>query len=283
MAGVATHLGELERARHHFEQALSLYDRERSQPAFFGLDVRMFSLAWGAHVWWLLGSPDRALQDARSAVAYAEELGHPHNLAIAHAYAMLISHMYGDSTASAVHSTKAAMLCNRYGIGYYAEWSTIFDGWSQAVERPSDGIATIRRGLSNLAATNSMVRRPFYLSLLASALVRADQREEARGVLDAALATAAANGELWWAPELYRLRGLLDELPEPWFLRAVEIAQSQSSRSLELRASMSLARLWRARGELERGRTLLSTVYERFTEGRESADLIEVRTLLTDL
>jgi DNA-binding SARP family transcriptional activator/predicted ATPase len=283
MAGVSTHLGELDRARHHFEQALSLYDRQRSQAPFFGLDIRVFSLAWGAHVWWMLGFPDRALRSASQAVTYAEELGHPHNLAVAHAYAIITSHLCGDLNASAAHSSKAAALCGRYGIGYYAEWSTIFDGWSQAVERPADGIATIRRGLGNLAATNSAVRRPLYLSLLANALVRAEQREEARGVLDAALATAAANGELWWAPELHRLRGLLDELPEPWFLRALEIARSQSSRSLELRVAMSLARVWRDQGQAERGRALLSDVYGRFTEGHGSADLTEARTLLTDL
>lgn len=119
------------------------------------------------------------------------------------------------------------------------------------------------------------------MSLLADALTRAgNKRDEPRGTLDAALATAAANAELWWAPELHRLRGLVDDDPEPWFLRALDIARSQASRSLELRAAMSLARLWCDRGEPERGRALLTTVYASFTEGFDSPDLLEAGSLL---
>jgi tetratricopeptide (TPR) repeat protein len=283
MGGASKMRGELERARYHFSQAVALYVPGRSLPAFFGLDVRVFSLAWVAHVHWLLGDVEQGLQSAEQSVGWAQAMGHPHNLAVAHAYASLTYHLCGDVSRSQAHGEESATLCKRYGFAYYTEWQTILSGWRRAEEDPGQGVETIRAGIANLHAIGAAIRRPFYLSLLAEALVRARQNEEARVVLDGALEIAAENGELWWTAELHRLRGLLDNAPEPYLRKALEIAQRQSSRSLELRAAMSLARLWRDRGDAERGRVLLSVVLGRFTEGHESADLIEARTLLAGL
>jgi adenylate cyclase len=283
IAGISKMRGELERARHHFDQAVTLYEPGRSQPAFFGLDVRVFSLAWQAHVLWLLGDIDQSLRSAQQSVSWAEAMGHQHNLAVAHAYASITYHLYGDTGQSNVHGDVSTALCRRHGFAYYAEWHTILGGWARSAAHSGEAIAAIRQGITNLHAMGAAIRRPFYLSLLARVLALAGQREEARGVLDAALSTAAERGELWWTAELHRLRGLVDDTPEPWLLRALEIARSQSSRSLELRAAMSLARLWRDRGEPKRGHALLSPIYGGFVEGHHSADLSEARALLAEL
>ena len=141
----------------------------------------------------------------------------------------------------------------------------------------------IRQGLANLRALGAESRRPFYLSLLAEALVSAGQPDEARAVVDAALATAAQNRDVWWSAELHRRRGVLSDTPEEWLERALEIARSQASKSLELRVAVSLGRLWKDRGSVARARTLVGPVYKWFTEGFQTTDLIEAQHLLAEL
>ena len=248
-----------------------------------GLDVLVFSAAWSTHVLWLLGYPDQAVRRSREALAAAEDLGLPHSLTLAHAYAALMRQFRRDRSASGEHAHSVMDLSARYGFAYYREWGTIIQGWVASQERPREGVTMIRQGVANLRALGAETRRPYYLSLLAEALINAGQPDEARAVIDAALATAAQNSDVWWLAELHRLRGEISDVPEGWFERALEIARSQAGKSLELRVAVSLARLWRQRGASDRARALLAPVYEWFTEGFETADLIEARTLLAQL
>lgn len=282
-AGSLTSLGELARARHHFEQAIASYAPDLSHPVLPGLDVLAFSTAWEAHALWLLGYPDQAVERSQQAIAWAEKLGLPHSLALAHAYAALTRQFRGDREASHAHAVTVSELCSRYGFAYYGEWATILQGWVVSAERPDEGVAMIRQGLANLRALGAETRRPYYLSLLADALATAGHTEEARAVLDAALATAAQNADLWWYADLHRLRGALSDSAENWLQRALEIARSQAAKSLELRAAVSLAGVWKDRGAADRARALLAPLYEWFTEGFETADLIDARTLLAKL
>ena len=283
IAGALSSLGELPRARDHFERAIALYEPQRSQPVLPGLDVRVFSAAWSTHVLWLLGYPDQAVSRSREAIAGAEHLGLPHSVTLAHAYAALMQQFRRDRSASGAHAHSVMDLSSRYGFAYYREWGMIIEGWVASQERPHEGVTMIRQGLANLRALGAETRRPYYLSLLAEALINAGQRDEARAVIDAALATAAQNSDVWWLAELHRLRGEISDGPDGWFERALEIARSQAGKSLELRVAVSLARLWRQRGARDRARALLAPVYEWFTEGFETADLIEARTLLAQL
>ena len=283
IAGALSSLGQLPRARHHFERAIDLYEPQRSQPVLPGLDVLVFSAAWSTHVLWLLGYPDQAVSRSREAIAGAEDLGLPHSLTLAHAYAALMRQFRRDRSASGEHAHSAMELSARYGFAYYREWGTIIQGWVASQERPREGVTMIRQGVANLRALGAETRRPYYLSLLAEALINAGQPDEARAVIDAALATAAQNSDVWWLAELHRLRGEISDVPEGWFERALQIARSQAGKSLELRVAVSLARLWRQRGAPDRARALLAPVYEWFTEGFETADLIEARTLLAQM
>ncbi len=283
IAGALSSLGEFPRARHHFERAIALYEPQRSHPVLPGLDVLVFSAAWSAHVLWLLGYPDQAVRRSREAIAGAEDLGLPHSLTMAHAYAALMWQFRRDRSASGAHAHLVMDLSDRYGFAYYREWGTIIQGWIASQERPREGVTMIRQGLANLRALGAEARRPYYLSLLAEALINAGQPDEARAVIDAALATAAQNSDVWWLAALHRLRGEISDAPEAWFERALEIARSQAGKSLELRVAVSLARLWRQRGAPDSARALLAPVYEWFTEGLETVDLGEARTLLAQL
>jgi DNA-binding SARP family transcriptional activator len=282
-AGALTSLGELRAARHHFEQAIASYTPGDSHPVLPGLDALTFSAAWEAHTLWLLGYPDQAVARSQEAIAWAERLNLPHSLTLAHAYAALTRQFRGDREAARGHVEAVNDLCARYGFAYYGDWATIINGWMVSADRPDDAVAMIRQGLAGLRGLGAETRRPYYLSLLAGALATAGHTDEAHAVLDAALATAAQNADLWWSAELHRQRGALSDNAEDWFQRALEIARSQEARSLELRAAVSLARLWSGHGASGQARALLAPVYEWFTEGFQTADLLEARTLLATL
>jgi len=154
----------------------------------------------------------------------------------------------------------------------------------------------MRRGLTTWLATGAEIMRPYYLALLAEAYGKLGQAKEGRTLLAEALAAAHQTGERWWEPELHRLRGeltlesnarklgpgLRNEVEE-CFRQAMETAHHQGAKSLELRAVVSLSRLWQRRGEKKRARQMLADVYGSFSEGFETADLREARSLLEDI
>jgi predicted ATPase len=133
------------------------------------------------------------------------------------------------------------------------------------------------------------IRFPYYLSLLAEVYGKAGQPERGVTTIDEALSMAAAHGEHWWEAELHRLRGELlwsqgaDLLQvEDAFQRALDIARQQKTLALELRAAVGLARLWHA-SRRDEAYQLLSAVYAQFTEGFNTVDLQEAKSLLGDL
>jgi predicted ATPase len=127
----------------------------------------------------------------------------------------------------------------------------------------------------------------YFLALLAEAYGRGGQAEEGLSVLDEALAAVQKTGERWWEAELYRLKGELilaasaedSAEAEAYFQHAIDIARRQQAKSLELRAAMSLSRLWQQQGKSDAARGLLAPVYGWFTEGFETADLQEAKEL----
>jgi predicted ATPase len=152
------------------------------------------------------------------------------------------------------------------------------------------GIAQMHESFTAYLSTGAMVRKPFYLALLAEPNAKIGMIEEGFTALDEALAAALRSGERWWESELHRLKGELllvrgtagDEA-EACFRQAVEIAREQSAKSLVLRAATSLARLWRAQGKRQEGYDLLAPIYDWFTEGFDTPDLCEAKTLLEEL
>ncbi|MDR7555822.1 MAG: BTAD domain-containing putative transcriptional regulator [Armatimonadota bacterium] len=284
--GSLTSIGALERGLHMFEQAVAHHDFEHHHPSLYGSDLGVFTLAWQAHTLWLSGYPDRARERSLRAIALAERFGHPYSQALAYAHAVVQFQLRRDLEAIWRYADALLEICGKYGFAYYGEWGRIIRGWAVAETSPGEGaVAEIRRGMDNLRAIGAETRRPYYLSLLAWAHARAAQMDQAGAVLDAALATAAGNHDLWWSAELHRLKGEFGQpdAAEAWFGRALEIARSQSSRSLELRAAASLARLWAARGQARAARDLLAPIYARFTEGLDTPDLLDARAILDGL
>ena len=149
----------------------------------------------------------------------------------------------------------------------------------------------IQQGLAASRATGATRDRPYHLALLAEASAQVGQTTEGLGAAAEALATVAKSAVRWWEAELYRLKGELllqhagapSEEAETCFQQALEIAHRQEAKSLELRAAMSLSRLWQQQGMRDEARELLAPIYGWFTEGFDTADLQEAKALLEEL
>ena len=297
LAGSLHELGEFTPARHHWDHSLACYARpqHRAHIRHFGMDLGVFSRAWMSHTLWHLGYPDQALTRSHEALALAEEHAHPFSQAIALAYAVMLHQFRREQHTVYAHAETALALCTEQGFAYYLAWVTIIQGWSLAVQGQREaGIAQMRQGLAALQNTDAKRALPYYLALLAEGYGAVGQPDEGLRVLAEAFAAVATAAERRWEAELSRLQGALllqatdskrqaEERPEACFRQALEVARQQQAKSLELRAAMSLSRLWQQQGKKTEARELLAPIYGWFTEGFDTADLLEAKTLLEEL
>jgi DNA-binding SARP family transcriptional activator len=204
VGGGALSLGMLAEGLGHLELAAEL-----ASDAFLSIGSRpdIHATAWAAHAHWLLGHDDDALASADRAVATARAVEHPYSLAIALAYAAVGQQMRHDLPRLRNTVGELRELCDRYDFAYYREWGLILDGWSRA---DGPGIDLAQRGVGNLKAEGAFTRMPYWLSLLADLLARGNRPDAARATLDAALVAARANEDLWWLPEVTRMRAAHD-------------------------------------------------------------------------
>ncbi|MGH8059930.1 MAG: hypothetical protein ACREOH_22280, partial [Candidatus Entotheonellia bacterium] len=174
----------------------------------------------------------------------------------------------------------------------YLARATVLRGWTLAEsDQGEEGITQIHQGLAAYQATGATLYRPYYLALLAEASAQVGQTAEGLEALAEALATLPQSGVRWWEAELYRLKGELllqhagaqPEEAEACFHQALAVARRQQAKSLELRAVMSLSRLWQRQGKREEARQLLEEIYGWFTEGFDTPDLQEARAVLETL
>jgi len=193
---------------------------------------------------------------------------------------------------------KAGLTLSReQGFPFWLAWGTILRGWALAeLGQGEEGIAQMRQGLAGLQATGAELVWPYILAKLAQAYGTVGSPEDGLPLLAEALAVADKTGEHWGEAELYRLKGSLllqpkaqrprakvEEEAEECFLKAIAIARRQSAKSLELRAIMSLSRLWQQQGKKAEARQMLAEIYGWFTEGFDIKDLREAKELLEEL
>jgi class 3 adenylate cyclase/predicted ATPase len=303
-------LGELVLAREQLERGSALYDpqRHRSYTRRGDYDQGMGCLSYAAWVLWLLGYPDQALERGHAALTLARGLAHPVSLAFALNYAATLHQFCREGRATQEQAEEAIILSTEGRFLAYRVTGTILRSWALAEqENREQGVAQIRQGLAAWQATGAEILRPFYLALLAEACGKVGQIEEGLGVLAEALAVVDKTGECWWEAELYRLKGELTlqkfQVPsskfqvenpqsafrnpqseaEACFLKAIDTARKQQAKSLELRATMSLAKLWQQQGKQKKAHEMLAEIYGWFTEGLDTADLQEAKTLLDTL
>ncbi|MGH9753327.1 MAG: serine/threonine-protein kinase PknK [Blastocatellia bacterium] len=239
---------------------------------------------------WALGFPDQALGRSREAVALARRLAQPFNIARSLAWASLPLLLRGDWSAGARSAEEAISLSRQYGFSHWLALGTIYLGYALFKQGQRDeGIRIMREGLAAEAATGAEVGRPYFLALFGEALAAVGRIEEGMAMIDSSLALANSTSERFALSDIYRLKGELlladrrDVEAEDSFRQALEIARMRQAKSLELRAVISLCRLFQNQGRREEARQTLSEIREWFTEGSETMDLRRAKELLSEL
>jgi tetratricopeptide (TPR) repeat protein len=294
LGGVAFYLGDLVAARAHLEQSQGL--PAPIEPAILsfprGYESEVIHGSRFALVLWLLGYADQAQQWSQKALALAEQQGDPSSLAYAVVYATLLAQFHRDVAAIQAHIEALRHALAVEDFAYRVEQGHILQGWALAMQGEAGaGLGLIHHGLVATEGTGLKLFRPYLLALLAEAHGQAAQHEAGLQVLAEALTLVAETEECWWEAELYRLQGvLLLQLPSPDVLQAeaccqqaLAVARAQQAKSLELRAALSLSRLWSQQGQHDAARRLLAEVYGWFPEGFDTTDLQQARALLDDL
>jgi predicted ATPase/class 3 adenylate cyclase len=287
-------LGEFPLAREHLEQGMRFYapQQHRDHARLFSADLGVFCLSWVPLALWHLGAPDQAMLQSHKALGLAQELSHPFSLAVALTYAAMFHQFRREAQATRARAEAAIALCTAHGFAYYLAWAAILRGWAVAAQgQHEEGLAQMCQGLAALRATGGEVRLPYYLTLLAEVYGQAGQVEAGLTLLAEALAHAHSKTEHWWEVELYRLQGELQLAlvgdhgteAEACLHQALDLARRQHTKALELRAAMSLSRLWQQQGKRAEAGALLAPVYGWFPEGSETADLQEAKALLEEL
>src|SRR5262249_13026998 len=287
-------LGEVVAAHAHFTQGIALDapQQHRAYAFLYGEDAGVGCRSLGARALWLLGYPDQGLRQSQEAVALAQQSSHVFSLGIALSGAAAFHQLRHEIDAVQERAEAAISLAQEQGFPFFMAFSSILRGWALAHQgRAQEGIEQITQGLVGHRATGAELQRPYFLALLAEVYGTIRNSEEGLTVLTEALTLVDTIGEHWYEPELYRLKGelLLAQSPdnhteaENYFHQAIAIAQNQQAKSLELRASTSLARLWQQQGKCWEAHDLLAPVYHWFTEGFDTADLQEAKALLEEL
>jgi len=287
-------MGVLLPAREHFEMAISLYDPDRHGPLrlpYGTVDNGVICLSYMGGTLWYLGYPDQALKRLNEAITLAQALSHPQSLAWTAAFVGVLRQYRREARAAQEAAEGAIALSAERGFTDFLARATALRGWAMAEQgRNEQGIALIQEGLAVSRATGAKVARPYFLCLLAEACLEAGRLDDGLSALTEALAAADEHEIRHYEAEMHRLKGellLRDDSnaveSQRCFERAIEIARGQSGKSLELRATMSLARLLARQGHRDEARTMLTEIYGWFTEGFDTADLRDAKALLDEL
>jgi predicted ATPase len=287
-------LGVLPAARQHLGEAIVRYTpAQRSAPAFrIGQDPGVACRVFAAWPLWLLGYPDQALAHVHGGLALAHTLSHPFSLAYARCYAAIVSQLRRDVPAVHEQAEATLALSTEQGFPAWVAWGMSLRGWALAMQgQGEEGIAQVRQGIAAWQATGAALFVPYLCTLLADVCDHLGHPADGLQALAEAYSLVEQHEERYWEAEVCRLRGVLllkqpgtlQAEAEAWFQRALDVARRQEAKSLELRAAMSLSRLWQQQGKRTEAYALLAPIYGWFTEGFDTPDLQEARALLDEL
>ncbi len=282
-------LGEFVRSREHAEIAISIYNPDRHRAFGFQYLYSLCGISWAL---WHLGYPDQALKRNNEALAIAQTLSDPMSLALAQTFAGALRQYRGETREAERHAETTLNLCFENGLPNFFDYSTVLSGWVMVHQgHNQEGTEQIQKGLAALHESGAEFRKPYFLCLLAEACLDANHYDQGLGALQEALAAADKNEDRSHQPDIHRLEGELllrrdssnASQAQTCFERAIEVARKQGAKSLELRATTSLSRLLASQGKRAEARAMLAEIYNWFTEGFDTHDLKDAKTLLDDL
>jgi len=285
--------GDFAGARDHCSLAVADFDdrnRTKFWAAHTGEDSGVTHRCYLALALWHLGYPDRALQLSRETIALAHTVGHPFTMEYAlHHASWLRQHCQLGEDAQAAADEQIEIATEQGFVFWHATGTLYRAGGLLLQGNLGEGLPLFVGGLESYRATGAEIALPYYLSLLGDGYTRAGRFEDAHRALAEGLDLANKNEDRFQEAELYRLLGELhlaetdDQGAEDCFRNAIETARRQQSRAWELRATMSLARLWQRQDCGNEARDALAAVYGTYTEGFTTPDLVDAKTLLETL
>jgi predicted ATPase/class 3 adenylate cyclase len=284
--------GDLHAALEQFDKGIAHFRSQpiRSQRFVLGNNPGVASLTTSAIVLWLLGYPDGAAERADEAVALAMKLEHPFSVAYALFHSGFLHLWRRELQLVRDRAVGALKVAEDHDFQTWRAVATCLLGAAETgLGRPSEGLAHVRQGLALYQGLKTPpIFWPLLLFVNAGAHARAGKAAEALVLTDEAVEIASRGSRMPLLPEFCVLKGdLLLELPtngddpERWFQRAYDLAKDLDARMSQLRAAVRLCRVWQERGNPELGASLLRDVYNTFTEGFATTDLIEAQGLLT--
>lgn len=254
------------------------------------LDLRLIALHHGSSSLWYLGWPDRAVARAREAVELARRLRDPFNLTYALWTEVETHWLRRDARAERERASEGMAVSEANSLPLFLGAHRLMLATAHVAAGETEAFADVFAALAILADTRSQKEAPGIFVLLAQRYVAIGQLDEAGGAVETGLAVAVQTEQPYFDAELHRLQGEIvarraegRQSAEECFHRALDIARAQEAKSLELRAATSLARRWRDQGKHAEARKLLAPVYDWFTEGFDTGDLLDAKALLDEL
>jgi predicted ATPase len=286
--------GDFVAARVHLNKGVDLYDRteHRQLATRFGQDPIETILSARAWVLVILGFAEAAVEDARQALNVARQIDHAATLMHALSFSAFTYLCCRDYEPASTIIAELAALADKKDASLWKAAAVLHQGYLLAmIGRAGNAVQITTSGIKALRSTGASLWVPTFLSSLAAAFAELGKFEDARRCITEATDAVKRTGEKWWEAEVHRTAGeialkssaLDDGRAEAHFVRALQVAQEQQAKSWELRAAMSLARLWRDQGKVQQARELLAPVYGWFTEGFATRDLKEAKALLEEL
>jgi class 3 adenylate cyclase/DNA-binding response OmpR family regulator/predicted ATPase len=287
--------GEFAAGLHHLERARALYNSEhhacyRHQ---YGQDIGAAALCYLSWALWHLGYVDQASAVAAEAMKHAEELSHPHTLVYTICHARGFMDLFSrrcDHTQS--YAGLVVSLCTENRFSHWINCGRILEGWAEIRQGKVDqGIELLRAGMASWQKAGARLWLPIFLTLEAEACMETGRGDDALEFIEEALAVSNDTGERWAMAEVLRIKARLLQILgrtetreiETVLINGLEIARAQQARCWELRASCDLARLWQGQGREREALKLLESIYEQFTEGFDTADLLDAKALIENL
>jgi class 3 adenylate cyclase/predicted ATPase len=278
--------GNISVARVHLDRAIDFYNpvEHRQLTMRFGADVRSSALYHRSWALWMLGYPDAALGDAEFCIKAAREIGQAGTLIPALLLASYVPMFCGSYTVANKQINEGIALAGEKGVVFWKTAGSLLQGWivAQAGEASANGA---------FRSTGATLHTPSSLSYLAKAYAELGKFDDAWRCIGEAMTAVETTKERLFEAEVRRIAGEISLMApqrdaakgEAYFERALAVARQQQAKSWELRAAMSMARLWRDQGKPQQARELLAPVYGWFTEGFDTRDLTEAKALLDEL
>jgi class 3 adenylate cyclase/predicted ATPase len=288
------HMGDVAQCLPHLDRAMTLYDPVKHRPLAtrFGGDIGVTILCWRSVALWVLGYPVSAQADAGDALSNARDTEHAVTLMYALTHVSMTHFCCGNYTTAIAEADELVALADKKGSPLWKSFGLSRQGFIAAMtDKAADAVQIITSAIDTAQSTRSTLWTPLNLSHLAKAYAALGKFGDAWRCVGEAMRAMATTKETWWEAEVDRVAGEISLIsPEPdgakaeaYFERALAVARQQQAKSWELRAAISLARLWRSQEKVREAHELLAPVYGWFTEGFDTRDLKQAKTLLDEL